>query len=294
MSLDRGLRAATLVVLLGVVAAGCSPKEEPIDYGPGHARVRLLAVPAAFAPGETVMLGITFDLEPGWHTYWKGQNDTGYAVQVDLELPPGFTAGETRWPAPERHVSPGDILDHVYYDRVTLLVPITAPADAPAGTPVLVGAKVNWLACKSECVPGSEEVTLELPVVDASASLPSPDPDAAARIDAARARLPRPLAEAGERIRWTWEDGALRVEAPGARRIAFYPDAESVPVAHLVASGEAEGEVLVLTPDRGLPGGGEEPVLAGVLAVFGEKTTEPVFFSLALPLPNDATKENEP
>lgn len=282
------------VVLLWAGGAGCGRGSAPIDYGPGHARVRLLADPPALAPGETLTLGVTFDLEPGWHTYWKGQNDTGFPIEVGLELPEGFTAGDVEWPAPERHESPGDILDHVYHDSVTLLIPVTAPDDLPPGTPVALGAKVDWLACRSECVPGSQELTLELPVVDGPQDLPAPSGETATRVEAARARLPRPIAEAGDRVGWAWEGRSLRIEAPGTHGMAFYPDQESVPVAGLLSSGVTDGQFLVLDPDPNLPGGGDTGELRGVLALFGENTTETVFFSLQLPLPKEATKENDP
>src|SRR5262245_15955955 len=86
-------------------------------YGDGHAKVSLVSEKRTVTRGSNFLLAVRFDLEPGWHIYWKGQNDTGYPPSVTLDLPEGFRTGEILWPVPKRLVSPGNILDHVYNDH---------------------------------------------------------------------------------------------------------------------------------------------------------------------------------
>ena len=48
-------------------------------------------------------------MQPGWHVYWNGRNDTGTPVRITLTVPEGFAAGDVLWPAPVRHVAAGEI-----------------------------------------------------------------------------------------------------------------------------------------------------------------------------------------
>ncbi len=65
-------------------------------------RAELSADRPAAAPGESLWVALSFDLEPGWHTYWRTPGDAGEAITVNWTLPPGVTAGPLQWPTPER------------------------------------------------------------------------------------------------------------------------------------------------------------------------------------------------
>jgi len=277
--------ARVLAPLLVLALAGCGSGRDSggdgspgADFGPGHARARLLSETAAIAPGRPFTLGITLDLEPGWHVYWDGANDTGYPVKVTPHLPEGFTTGDLQWPAPERLISPGDILDHVYRDHVTLFLPVEVPADLAPGTTVTLAATVEWLACHEACVPGQGEATLSLPVAEADTDLwramaEKASPQSRARFEETRRRLPEPLGpEAG--VRWHWDSAGaaegttevtvLCVEADGADHLEFYPARDSAPLAAAIQDGTSDSGTLTLhlgeNPDRA-------PAVRGVLEV---------------------------
>src|SRR5690606_10011845 len=110
-------------------------------------------------------------------------------------LPPGLTAGEIQWPAPEKYVQ-GDLITYVYHGTVTLLVPLAVASDAPHGS-VEIHADVNWLECEALCVPGSAKVSGRLVISDTT--VPSTD---AERIARAQSRIPPPLAEPGASAAW--------------------------------------------------------------------------------------------
>lgn len=259
-------------------------------FGPGHARARLLSETGAVAPGSTFTLGVTLDLEPGWHTYWDGFNDTGYPIRVTPHLPDGFTAGDLEWPAPERLVSPGDILDHVYRDHVTLLLPVQVPADLKPGSEVTLNATVEWLACHEVCVPGSGEATLTLPVgtpgTDAwrrqQAKVPA---EARTRFEETRKRLPRPLTpESG--VRWHWDSSGgdqgkvLIVESDGADRLEFYPARDSAPPAAIIQDGVSDTGTMTLPLGDNYE---HATAVHGVLEVKRDGTTR--FYTLEAPIP---------
>jgi hypothetical protein len=85
-----------------------------------HATPEIILEDDAIAPGGTTWIGVRFKIENGWHLYWNGRNDSGSPPSFAGELPAGYTLGEWLWPAPKRHIAPGDILDHIYEDSVLL------------------------------------------------------------------------------------------------------------------------------------------------------------------------------
>jgi thiol:disulfide interchange protein DsbD len=271
----RAVLLTTLLILLG-----CG--EEAAEYGPGHAVPRLIAEAPALVPGTTAVLGVTFDIEPGWHLYWNGLNDTGYPVQITLELPEGFAAEETLWPAPERHVSPGNILDHVYTGRVTLLVPVRVPADASPGAEITVRCRAEWLACREACVPGKEDTELTLRVASPGESPGNGgDPGAVERLAEARRRLPVPLEAEDPRLRWSWEARTLVLSVAGARSVAFYPYLDCAELESVLRDGASTSSELRLELAKNVD---PEKPITGVLAATQEGSPTR-FYSLTLPLP---------
>ena len=221
---------------------GCSSSNS--GYGPGHAKVSSFSEKRTMTRGSNVLLGIRFDLEPGWHLYWKGQNDTGYPPQVTLELPEGFRAGEILWPVPKRLVSPGNILDHVYDGHVTLLLPVTIPAEATPGRYQLKG-EASWLACHEACVPGKQALQVSFSVAgDALTAQLNKE------VEDARASLPLAWVEAtrNQPIESSWHDSTLTIKRPGASRMFFFPDTASVPITDLIHAGDVVGDEITLRP----------------------------------------------
>src|SRR4029078_6340306 len=63
---------------------------------------RLVSERIALVPGETAWLALHLTIRPGWHTYWLNPGDAGEKTEIAWTLPPGFAAGPTQWPAPQR------------------------------------------------------------------------------------------------------------------------------------------------------------------------------------------------
>lgn len=204
-------------LLLVLLACGCVREAGP---GPrardGAVAVELLTAEKAAVPGRILTLGWRFRIDEGWHLYWHGVSDTGVPPSVALTLPAGWAAGPLRWPAPSRHVSPGDILDHVYVGEVVLLQTVRVAADAPLGGRAEIRARLDWLACSENCAPGSAELVLSLPVERHAG--PTPDADAITKVYQG---LPQPLPEGLATIALSGAE--LSVAVPGAGRLEFYP-----------------------------------------------------------------------
>jgi len=256
------------------------------------------------------VLAIQLEIEPGWHVYWPGQNDSGSPVEVDLTLPEGWKAGPVQWPAPVRHVADGDLLDHVLEGRPVLMIPIEAPSSPGASgdaavqaAPPRITAKLAWMVCKEACKVGKAELEVDAP-------LAAPDRSPAADLSivaSARKATPRPLAasagpggEGGVVARITSESAAaglrLRIAARGASRLEFYPHADSVPTADPLRECVSRGpelDIRLVEPAGGAGGAGDggaassekAPRVRGVLRVVRPGKPESVeLFEVDLPL----------
>jgi DsbC/DsbD-like thiol-disulfide interchange protein len=120
-----------------------------------HVRVRLVADPAT--PRTPLRVGVLFEMDPGWHVYWKNPGDSGLATEVRLELPAGFDAGPLQWPLPVRFIQPGDLIAYGYEGAVLLAAELNTPSSMPEGS-IELAASVSWLACKEKCVLGAAEL----------------------------------------------------------------------------------------------------------------------------------------
>lgn len=260
-------------------AQGTSATERPVGM---HANVRLLAAAPDAAPGTTVYLGVSFTIEPGWHLYWKGRNDTGEAPKVKLELPAGITAGEVRWPAPVRHVMGGDILDHVYERAVTLIVPLKIAPDAAPGTVANISASCSWLVCRNVCVfeSGVAQTTVRVRSKDERGGTESEEIAAAVR------RLPRILEPGSTEVvavqkiieKAGHDEGVVDISVQGASILEFYPDDECVEIADPIADCRTESEQLHIRLKASQVD--SQKALSGVLGVWKPSSTVPAYYLL--------------
>jgi thiol:disulfide interchange protein DsbD len=92
---------ATLPLLLGWAERPAMAQEE----GEPKVRARLVAETAEIEPGSTFRVGVHFEIEDGWHIYWRYPGGAGLATAIDFELPEGFTIGPLQWPLPRVRAS---------------------------------------------------------------------------------------------------------------------------------------------------------------------------------------------
>lgn len=155
--------------------------------GNAHAKVTLVSEQTFLQPGGRFRVGLHFELEKGWHIYWKNPGDSGQPPRVEWILPPQFKASPVEWPAPRR-IENGPLVDYGYEDEVLLRATISAPAGLTPGRKAELQANIKWLVCHDICIPGQQTVTLSLPVARAA-----PEHDSRWRelFEQTRDRLPR-------------------------------------------------------------------------------------------------------
>ncbi|MEO1008040.1 MAG: protein-disulfide reductase DsbD domain-containing protein [Planctomycetota bacterium] len=204
-----------------------------------------MAESPAIAPGQTILVGLRFELADKWHIYWHGRNDTGFAPTVEWTLPEGVTIGPMLWPAPERYISPGAILDHVYEGEPTILMPVTlAEGAASPGDTLTIRGHADWLVCKQICLPADQKIDLSLRVESAP---PSTAIDASTPIGGALAGLPTPVGPQGvEGLSIRHQRDATSIRADGASRVTFYPLEDSTSLLNAIGDASAERDWLQL------------------------------------------------
>lgn len=267
--------AAASLGAFGTTAQAQSGLDSPAAE---RARPRLVAESRAIAPGQTILIGITFEIEAGWHTYWHGRNDTVPGPWIEFTAPEGFEVGPVQFPAPRRYVAYERLVDHIYEQQVTLVAPLTAP-DAIEQDAVSISAAVNWTVCSDVCLMADATLELSLPVAaPGAAAQPGPE---ARRFAETRRRLPRPLAPADGIVVKRTED-RIEIRAPGASRLAFYPHEKGPALADLLRDGEARGETLTLRLAEQLGAGRPAEALGGVLEVWRDSARETTLIELRI------------
>jgi DsbC/DsbD-like thiol-disulfide interchange protein/cytochrome c biogenesis protein CcdA len=124
----------------------------------------LVSADSSIQAGHSATLALRLAHEPHWHTFWRNPG-IGYATKIAWRLGPGWNGGELQWPTPVLIRDPqGNITGQGYQDVVYLPVTITAPGSATPGQKATIRAVATWLMCNRECVPGTADVELTLPV----------------------------------------------------------------------------------------------------------------------------------
>ncbi|MGQ0628112.1 MAG: protein-disulfide reductase DsbD domain-containing protein [Phycisphaerales bacterium] len=254
----------------------------PAKVKPQHARASAVVSAKSVKPGDEFWVGVVFDIDKDWHIYWPGQNDTGTATVVRVKAPAGYVVGEVQWPVPHRHVSPGDLLDHVYEKSATILIPIKSPAEgAPAASGPLA-IELEWLVCKDACIAGDAILSVALPPAGLTTT---PGPGAVA-IEAAKKKMPERAVvgtgSAGAGLKTRWEGSTLTFEVAGATELTFMPGEASAVAEDLLESGTAKAGSLSVD----FKPAAETPRVEGILEVKA-KGVATRWLRVNLPVPKD-------
>ncbi|MEO8455343.1 MAG: protein-disulfide reductase DsbD domain-containing protein [Sphingomicrobium sp.] len=206
--------------------------------------------------GGEVELAIHMRPAAGWHGYWLNPGDAGLPMDVNWQLPRGFSAGPLRYPVPSRLTVAG-LMNYVYQRDYAVLVRLKVPADARGTVPIRLDA--HWLACTDKiCVPEHGQLALDLPV-----GIGTPN---RAQFDNWRRALPQPLATVGH---FEAVGDTLRVAIPLPASVSV-GDPYVFPVTDKVVDYEAKqgfrrsGDMLIAELKRTGAAGAQ---FAGVLAL---------------------------
>jgi thiol:disulfide interchange protein len=221
-----------------------------------QSRVELIAQSETVKAGDTVLVGVRFVLNEGWHTYWRNPGGPGFGATVKWELPEGVSAGELLWPIPEKLQDETGTW-YVYEKEVVLLAPLKI-SDGFSGSRVEIKGAVSWLECSArECDPRDAKVALTLNIGGETKASPG-----AGLIEDWQKKLPRPAGDLPVKAFWEGEAGEVRsliLEWPSAQAAPgadFYPDAsESFEVqTNIQTVAEVAGKMRLRVPIKKLQG----------------------------------------
>ena len=55
-------------------------------------RIEILTESTSITPGDELLIGFKFTLNPGWHTYWENPGDAGEGASIKWNLPNDVSA----------------------------------------------------------------------------------------------------------------------------------------------------------------------------------------------------------
>lgn len=181
-----------------------------------HVKVALVSEHSALFAAQTNWVGILFEIEKDWHLYWKNPGDSGEAARITWQVPPGVSVGPIQWPTPKA-IPIGPLMNYGYSDLLLLMVPFEFKE--PSGqNDLAITAKVKWLICKVDCIPGEATLSLTLPQ---SSKAPQRS-EFASYFEDTRSKLPQVLAKENEPT-FRSESSELVLEW---KRSPFKPDAK--------------------------------------------------------------------
>jgi DsbC/DsbD-like thiol-disulfide interchange protein len=134
-----------------VIVSSFMPQARAQDSSPwvkdGHSAVRLLA---GSRSGAVLLGGIAFQLQPGWHTYWRNPGDSGVPPRIDFSKSENIEAVTILWPAPAKFADGAGGTSLGYLKQVVLPLRIVAKN---ADKPVTLRADINYAVCEKLCIP---------------------------------------------------------------------------------------------------------------------------------------------
>src|SRR6201982_3127791 len=122
----------------------------------GHSAVRVLA---GSRSGAGLRVGIAFQLQPGWKTYWRTPGDSGVPPRFDFSKSDNIEAVTVLWPAPQKFDDGAGGVSLGYHDQAVL--PLRSAAKS-ANKPVTLRADINYAVCEKICIP--VEATAEVAI----------------------------------------------------------------------------------------------------------------------------------
>ncbi len=257
-------RLLTAIFFVCLFLPICAKANEPAAGH--HATPSIFVERTTVAPDSTIRLLVSFKIDPTWHLYWDGQNDTGQPPRFSWTLPAGWTISEPQFPVPRRNVQPGGIVDYIYESSLTLGFTLNIPKAAETKSTAFAAA-IEWLECSDRCMFGAGEVKAELNVqvsVDKPAS--QADSNSKKLLAAFDSHLPKPISDAKDLVIEV-KNNTVVFSAKTAVRLEYYPGkSSSIPKEPLEGTSAIDGPLTVAFISEN-----SEPIVDGIVAIYRTK-----------------------
>ena len=121
-------------------------------------KLRLIS-PYSQNSSKNITIGLEYQMQPGWKTYWKSPGDGGFAQNISWENSSNISDVKILWPTPIKFEILG-LTSLGYQDNVTFPLEIEIENEFQD---INLDLHVNYLICKEVCIPGDARIFLDIP-----------------------------------------------------------------------------------------------------------------------------------
>ena len=121
-------------------------------------KLRLIS-PYSQNSSKNITIGLEYQMQPGWKTYWKSPGDGGFAQNISWENSSNISNVKILWPTPIKFEILG-LTSLGYQDNVTFPLEIEIENEFQD---INLDLHVNYLICKEICIPGDARIFLDIP-----------------------------------------------------------------------------------------------------------------------------------
>ncbi|MDC2979510.1 protein-disulfide reductase DsbD family protein [Pelagibacteraceae bacterium] len=121
-------------------------------------KVRLISAKKSIDNTDEIILGLEYQLEPGWKTYWKSPGGGGFPQKIIWNNSVNIKDIIIDWPTPEDFEILG--LTSLGYEE-KVIFPLTVKLKDPNKL-TEINLNTNYLVCKDICIPGNANLFLQI------------------------------------------------------------------------------------------------------------------------------------
>ena len=130
------------------------------DWSAGaESQVRLISPITNNNNQKEIYLGLEYQLQEGWKTYWQSPGDGGFPQEIDWSNSFNIKTLEIEWPTPMQFEILG-MQSIGYSDHVIFPLKIVLENESQLTIIIL---DINYLVCKDICIPGNAHLELNIP-----------------------------------------------------------------------------------------------------------------------------------
>ena len=121
-------------------------------------KVRLISAKKSIDNTDEIILGLEYQLEPGWKTYWKSPGGGGFPQKILWNNSINIKDIIIDWPKPKDFEILG--LTSLGYEE-KVIFPLTVKLKDPNKL-TEINLNTNYLVCKDICIPGNANLFLQI------------------------------------------------------------------------------------------------------------------------------------
>lgn len=125
-----------------------------------HSRAQIVLAQEGFRPGRSLFIGLYFEFEDDWHSYWLNPGDSGAPIALDWKLPADWKLKNRFDPTPKRIETP-PLVTFGYENSTLIIAEIEVPQN-DIRSQTLIDLDAEWLVCKEVCIPAVHNFRIEI------------------------------------------------------------------------------------------------------------------------------------